>query len=363
MKTMLVVGMTDTLGGMESVIMNNYRLLDKTKVSVDFLCVFEHMAFEEEVVALGGKVFHIDKPHKHFFKFYKNVKKIIRNKYDIIWYNTCSLANISYLKIAKKFGVKVRIIHAHNSKNPDSKLKGYLHNFNRRKIAKCANYFWSCSQEASDFFYNKKIMANPNYRIINNAIDLPKFRFNEKIREEVREELGLKNELVIGHVGRFHFQKNHEFLINVFNEIHSANHDAKLLLIGKGENRNKIIALVEKLNLKNNVLFLGERTDVNRLFSCMDIFVMPSLFEGLPVVLIEAQANGLPIVASDVVSKQSKILDNFKFLSLQCDGGIKTWGSCILGTKTDINNRINAITELDKKGFNINNLSVFKGLI
>lgn len=339
MKRILVFGMTDNPGGMESCIMNYYRFIDRTKIQFDFLCNFDTMAHYDEVIKLGGNVFFIPKRSESLIKYKKELEAFFKTHakdYYALWFNTCSLANIDYLKIAKRYDIKIRIVHAHNSQNMDSKLRGVLHNLNRNIVSKYATDFWSCSREASLFFYNSNIINSSKYSIVKNAINLTKYAYNREIREEYREELGLQDKLVIGNVGRLHFQKNHLFLIDIFKEITLRNNNAILLLVGKGPDEEVIKEKVEKCHLEDKVIFLGLRNDVENIMQAMDIFLLPSLFEGLPLVLIEAQASGLQSYASkDVISIESKASDFLRFIGL--DKSAYVWADKILNYHNENN--------------------------
>lgn len=352
MKRILVFGITENPGGVESVIMNYYRKIDRTKIQFDFLCNTNVVAYEDEIISLGGKIYRITARSQNIKQFHKDLDNLFKNnKFDAIWVNVCSLANVEYLKYAKKYGIKTRIIHSHNSANMDSKLRLIIHKLNRIRIGKLATHYWSCGELASKWFYNKIIIQSDKHKIIKNAIDIDKFKFDEKIRKEYRKNLNLENKFVIGHVGRFHFQKNQLFLIDVFNEIYKQKKDAVLVLIGQGEDEDKIKAKVKELKLEEVVQFLGVRNDVNKLFQAMDLFLFPSLFEGLPVVMVEAQTSGLPVVASNTISTESKITENVKFLSLK--NKIEDWADCVL--KVDVKNDRKKVSSLLKNSeFDIN---------
>ena len=324
MKKVLIVGLTQNFGGVESVVMNYFRNFDKSNCEFHFVKSFDSLPKEDEILNLGGKVHQIVSMKKNIFKFYKQVKNLYKNnKFDVVWFNSCMLVNFTFIKYAKKFGVKKIIIHSHNSQFMDASLlkplKYIIHNINKKKVAKYATDFWSCSMDASKFFFNDKIINSDKHKIINNAIDLKKFQFDEDVRKAYREEMGLQNNYVIGNVGRLHFQKNQTFLINVFKKIHDQDNDATLLLIGQGEDERALKEQVNRLNLQNSVIFTGARSDVPKLMQAIDTFALPSLYEGLPVVGIEAQASGVRCVFSEFVPTNIKFVDNVKFLSLDED--------------------------------------------
>ena len=349
----LVWGMTDNPGGVESVIMNFYRHIDKSKVEFVFLHTYNEIAYEDEIKQNGDTILKITPRRENYLKYTEELENIFSNNaYDCVWANCCSLSNIDVLKFAKKYGVKKRIIHAHNSKNMGSKITYALHLFNKLLIGKVATHFWSCSKVASEYFYNKTLLSSKNYKIINNAIDTTKFKFSEKERRNLRKELNInKEDFVVGHVGRFHEQKNHEFLIDVFNEILKQNKTSKLVLVGIGEKQELIQQKVKELNIENNVLFLGSRNDIPKLLSVMDIFLFPSLFEGLSVSLVEAQASGLTIFTSTNVISDTKLTDNYYSLSLNDDA--LSWANFIIKTYNSNIVREQGCKDVAQKGFDI----------
>ena len=200
MMKILVFGITQNPGGVESFIMNYYRKLNRSRVQFDFLCNTQTVAYEDEIASLGGKIFKITQRSQNPQKYKKDMDEFFSQNaknYSAIWVNVCSLANIDYLKYAKKYKIKTRIIHSHNTQNMDSFLRGILHKINRLFISKYANHFFACTELAGEWFYSKKIRASKNYRLIPNAIDTEKFLFSEKARSELREQWGIENELVI----------------------------------------------------------------------------------------------------------------------------------------------------------------------
>ena len=328
MKKILIIGLTQNFGGVESVIMNYYRNFDKKNFEFHFVKNFDKIPNEQEIIKLGGIFHNIVSVKNNMFKYYKQLNQLFKNnKFDVVWFNSCILVNFAYIKYAKKYGVKKIIVHSHNSKFMDTSifrpLKYLLHKINKRKIFKYATDFWSCGVDASKFFFEDKIINSEKHKIINNAIDLEKFKFNESVREEYRKKLGLKNCYVIGNVGRLHYQKNQKFLVDVFKNVYEKNNNARLLLIGQGEDEQKLKEQVEKLNLQKVIMFLGARNDVPNLLQAMDCFVLPSLYEGLPVVGIEAEASGLKCVFSEFVPKEVKFCDEVLFLPLDKDEWVK----------------------------------------
>lgn len=351
MKKILVFGVTENPGGVESLIMNYYREIDKTKIQFDFLCNTEVVAYEEEIVSLGGRVFRIPARRNGRKKFVDALDRFMKSNaknYAAIWMNVCSLANIDYLKSAKKYGIPKRIIHCHNADNGDSYLRGLLHKMNRKVVRKYATDFWTCSDQAVDWFFGADIRKLSTYQLIHNAIDVKKYSFNEEIRKEYRKKIGLEDKKVIGHIGRFHFQKNHTYLIDVFQMTLKKEPSACLLLIGQGELMEEMKEKVKKMGLEKQVLFLGVRQDIDQLYQAMDCFVLPSVFEGVPLVGVEAQAAGLPCIFSDCITKELSIGKNIKFISLSEK---QLWVKEIL--KAFCTARVDNDNALREKGYNI----------
>ena len=355
MKKILIFGITEIKGGIESFIMNYYRNIDKTLFHFDFLCnTYNKIAYEDELIDSGSKIFKFTARNKNFFKYKKELNIFFKNhakEYDCIWVNVCSLSNIDYLKLATKYGIKKRIIHSHNSQNMDSLLRGILHKINRFFIEKYATDFFACTKEAAIWFYKKQTLNK--VKIIKNAIDLQKYKFNNESRNEIRNAFRLENDFVIGNVGRFHFQKNQTFILNIFKEFLEKYNNAKLVLIGEGEDEIKLKQKASLLGIENKCLFVGRQNNIEQWLSAFDVFLFPSLFEGLPISLLEAQANGIPILASSNISKEVKINDNCIYYSLK-ESSIN-WAKKIIYMKENLK-RIsceNLFGFFDLCGFNI----------
>ncbi len=355
MKKVLVFGMTDNPGGVESFLMAYYRKLDRERVQFDFLCNNKTVAYENEITALGGQVYKICARSENPVRYKKELAQFFRKhaeQYCAIWVNVCSLANIDYLKAAKKHGIKTRIIHSHNAQNMDSALRGVLHKINRLFISRYATDFWACTRLAADWFYSKKLQSSPRYREMKNAIDCEAFAFSQAARCEVRAELSLSQNLVIGNVGRLHYQKNQHFLLEIFQALLQKRPQARLMLVGGGEDEPALRQKAKTLGIYDKVLFLGVRDDVARLMSAMDIFLLPSRFEGLGIVLIEAQAAGLISFTSDeVVPRDAAVTDLLEFIKLSEDAA--AWAEKIL-KKADSLSRPDTLSEITAAGYNIN---------
>ncbi|WP_270769972.1 glycosyltransferase [Lactobacillus crispatus] len=323
MKRVLVYGMTENYGGVESVIINYYRHIPTDHVQFDFITNSQKpIAYQDEILGNGGKVFVIPVKEKHPIEYRKVVHNFFKekgNQYDAIWVNRNDLINIDYLKLARKYGIKKRIIHSHNTKllvNDRTAFIKYLaHLHNKRQIAKYATDFWACTSEAGNWLFPSNV--NSKIQIINNAVDLNKLKFDEKKRQKIRKMFNLQNDFVIGNVGRLTFQKNQLFLIDILKDIVKEIPNAKLVLVGQGEYKDKLSKKAKSLGLENNVLLVGMQLDMQAWYSTFDFFVFPSIFEGLGLAAVEAQANGLPVIASKKVIPDSvKINPNFVFEAL-----------------------------------------------
>lgn len=319
-------------GGVETVIMNYYRNIDKSKVQFDFVMHKGALAsYIKEVEKYGGRVYEITSYKTNIFKYTYEIFKIIKTQgYQVVHSNMNSLSGFS-LFAAYLGGARVRILHNHTTDSPSEGIRTIAKRLLRPFAKTFANQYWACSKLAAEWMYGKKLMAKGKITIINNAIDLEKFKFNEDKRRIIRKQLNLENCFVIGHVGRFVKTKNHKFLIEIFNEILKQKQDAKLLLVGDGPLRADIERKAYSLGIKDKIIFTGIRNDVADLYNAMDVFVFPSLYEGLGMVAVEAQVNDLPIVVSENIPKEVEVTDNVEFISLR--GDKNTWNKKIINAK------------------------------
>lgn len=316
-------------GGVEAVVMNYYRHIDREKIQFDFICDSDSTKIPyEEIEKLGGRVILVP-PYQKLFKYQKELKRIFKeNNYKII-HSHINTLSVFPLFAAFRSKIKVRIAHSHSTTNNKEWKKNILKLVLRPFNKLVATDYMCCSELAGRWLFGNKEYNKGNVYLLNNAIDLNKFKFNEEKRKEKRKELELDdNTLVIGHIGRFVEQKNHMFLIDIFNEVYKKNKKSCLILCGTGPLEENIKEKVKNLELENVVKFLGQRNDVNEIYNAMDVFILPSLYEGLPVVGVEAQATGLLCVFSDDMTKETKILDSTKFLSLKQDE--KEWAKKII---------------------------------
>ena len=316
-------------GGVESVIMNYYENIDRTKFQFDFICDDDSTNIPyEKIEKLGGKVILVP-PYQKVFKYIKTLKKIFKeNNYKIVHSNINTLS-VFPLYAAKKAGVPVRIAHSHSTSNKKEWKKNAVKNVLRPFSKKNANVYFACSELAARYLFGNKTFEEGKVTIINNAINLEKFKFNQGKREKLRKELKIKDdEFVVGHIGRFVSQKNHTFLIDIFNELRKENNKAVLLLIGQGPLQDQIKEKVRELGIEDSVRFAGQVDNASDYYNAMDVFVLPSLYEGLGMVLIEAQANELPCIASTEVPKKASVSNQVEFISLKEEN--KKWADNIL---------------------------------
>ena len=315
-RVLQIMGIVES-GGVEAVIMNYYRHIDRSKVQFDFVMhKGGNPRYIAEIKSLGGRVFEVTPYSKNIVSFTHEIYKVIKEgHYKIVHSNMNSMSGFP-LFAAWLAGADVRIIHNHTT---DTKAEGVRTIIKRvlRPFARMfANRYWACSKLAGAWMYGQKAVDEGKVTIINNAIDLSRFAFKQEIRDKLRKEMGLEGKFVVGHVGRFMKQKNHDFLIDIFSELVKQKPESVLLLIGEGPLFGHIRDKVNSLDLQDKVRFLGDRSDVAELYNAMDVFVLPSFYEGLPVVGVEVQANGLPFLCSDMVTKEILISNNITLLAL-----------------------------------------------
>ena len=338
-------------GGVEAVVMNFYRNIDRNKIQFTFVCDEDSTDIPyEEIEKLGGKIIIVPSYSKPF-KYHNALKKALKEDDYKIIHSHISTMSVFSLFAAKCAGVPVRIAHSHSTTNKKEKKKNLMKQVLRPFSKIFATDYMCCSELAGRWLFGDKEYDKGNVYLLNNAIDLDKFKYNEALRKKKRKELGIKDDtLVIGHIGRFVAQKNHDYLIDIFNEIHKKNNNSVLLLAGQGPLMEDIKNKVKELNLDNSVKFLGQRNDANELYQAFDVFLLPSLYEGLPVVGVEAQAAGLLCYLSDDMTKETKVLDITKFMSL--NNTPEEWADNILNDVKKYK-RIDTSKEMTAKNFNI----------
>ena len=335
-------------GGLETMIMNYYRNFDKSKFDFHFLVHRDSGYFENELVDDGAFIHRVSPlsfSFRNFIKYRKELDVFFKsNHFDIVHVHNNSFGYFP-LKYAKKYGTKVRIMHSHTSSLKDDVKKVLLGKLLNKKIPNVATDLFACGDEAGKWMYKNK-----KFEIIPNAIEVDKFAFNPEIRNSFRENLSAQNTINIINVARFNYCKNHLFLLEVFAEIIKKNGNYKLFLVGDGELKSQILEKIKKLKIEHNVELLGIRNDIPELLQAMDVFLFPSLFEGLPVSLVEAQATGIQCVISDGVPAESILVkENVKVISLKENA--EQWANKILEIKNF--ERKDVSKTIKEKGYDI----------
>ena len=328
-------------------LMNYYRHIDRSKVQFDFLEHRDYMAdYDEEILSLGGIIHRLPRLNPLSPGYLHAVDRFFAEhpEYQIVHSHLDCMAGIP-LKYAKKHGVPTRIAHAHSS-NQDKNYKYPLKLYCKSRIPNYATDLFACGQEAGKWMFD-----NNSFTVLNNAIDSDSYAFNKEVRAEVRKELRIiAKTLVLGHVGRFSPAKNHPFIIKTFHEVLKKHADSTLVLVGTGSLENDIRKQCESLGIADRVIFTGVRNDVNRLLQAMDVFVMPSLYEGLGIVAVEAQAAGLPCICSTQVPEECVRTDGLvHFLPLEV--GAARWAQEVLNRSNTV--RLDRSSEIRKNAFDI----------
>ena len=353
------------LGGAESMVMNLYRAIDREHIQFDFIIhTQEKQAYEDEITLLGGKIyrfppftgtniFDVRKRWNNFF--------LEHPEYKILHSHVRSYASI-YLPIANKNGVTT-IVHSHSTSN-GSGISSLVKNVMQFPLRYQADYCFGCSKEAGEWLFGKKVVTSKKYKMIKNAIDTEKYKYNESIRNKYRNELNInENTKVYIHIGRLHEAKNHSFLLELFRELHNLNPDSILLIVGDGNLHLKIQQKIVELGLNDSVKMLGARNDVSNILQAADCFLFPSLWEGLPVTVVEAQASGLRCFVSDKVTKEVNV--SSLVINITIDKGVSPWVEEIKKYKFE---RYDVIDEIKKAGFDIDSSATwlsnfYRGLI
>lgn len=333
-------------GGLESMLMNYYRYIDREKIQFDFLVHRqERAAYDDEIEAMGGKIYRLPRLVPWSKAYLTTLNRFFDEhpEYRIVHVHQDCLSSV-ILKAAQQHNIPVRIAHSHSA-NQDKNLKYPVKLWYKRSISKYATNLFACGEDAGDWMF-----GGEPFQIINNAIDVAAYTYVPTKRQEMRRQLGLENELTIGHVGRFNQPKNHPFLLDIFAVLLKKEPNAILLLVGGGENMPKIQAKAHTLGIAEHVRFLGVRSDVADLMQAMDVFVFPSLYEGLPVTMVEAQAAGLPCLISDKIPSEC-ILTNGLVGVLPLSAEPETWAAKILEKKNLP--RIDRRSEIAAHGFDI----------
>lgn len=333
--------------GLETMLMNYYRYIDRSKIQFDFLTHRPNKSdYDDEIISLGGRVYYAPRLYpQNYPKYFRWMKAFFAEhpEYKIIHSHIDTMSYLP-LKAAKKAGVPVRIAHSRNT-SLDRDFKYPLKMYFKLRINDVVTDRLACGVEAGQFLFGDK-----PFKVIPNAVEAQKFYFNEEIRQRKRRELEIDGKFVVGHIGRISYQKNHKFLVRIFNTLLKKEPNAVLLIIGVGEKEHEIRTQVQELGIADEVLFLGSRSDVNELYQAMDVFVLPSLFEGVPVVGIEAQFSDLPCLFSNKTPSEVKFNSRTKFIGL--DNSPEIWANEILATRHEIS-RSNSCEDIVNSRYDI----------
>lgn len=349
MKRILIDGMCNKEGGVEHFIYQLYLILKKDW-QVDFITIDDKIPFESEFLENGSTIYKITPRYVSVRKYIEDIECVFKKtKYDVLWFNKMSLSSIACIISAKHNKVGKIICHSHASNNMGGKFTYIMHKLNSFRINKYVDTKLACSSEAAHWFFGNNIN---DVDIFPNSIDIKKYVPSVEIRNEVRKELNICDKFVLCHIGRFSKEKNHTFLIDVFSEL-CKKIDAHLLLCGEGDLFPCIKEKVEKSGIESKVSFLGMRRDIPNILQSVDVLLLPSLHEGLPITLVEAQAAGVPCIVSDTVSREAALTELVQFVSLKAPEEV--WINEILKYKEYT--KVSHEKQLEEKGFGLKKMN------
>ena len=351
MRIMTVCTTSFGFNGITGVIMNYFENMDDSNIAMDFVVINDvdkglkdRINKKSETLFKPSKIFKIQGRNKNPFGYIKNLTRILKEgDYDIIHIHGNSATMLTELIAAKKAKVKVRIVHSHNT----TCTHKIIHNLAKRSFHKSYTHRFACGELAGKWLYGDR-----DFIVINNGVDTLKFEYKKEIREAAREELGLNNKKVIGHIGHFSYQKNHEYVLKLFSNIYKRDSDYELILIGDGKLKEEMIDYAKELEISSNVRFVGRTHEVVKYMHAFDMLILPSRFEGLPLTIIEAVSNALPCIISDKVSKEA-IIDGF-VTSISLDN-MEEWVENILALPINKReeNKGKSIALVEEKGYDI----------
>lgn len=327
-------------GGITHYAVENWRWMDKDRFQCDFATMSPSLPFADDLKRMGADIYYISTYAEDDIKgFIKEFEDILSNNYDVVHLHTKQWKSITVEELCKKHGVPMVIVHAHSTKcdNNDAKTREtetQTHIRIRNELKKdMATDYWACSSEAGKWLCGENILSD--VKIMKNAIDVDKFSFNLSVRNQLREHYGITNKTVIGNVGRLVYQKNHEFLLRAFAKAKDCRDDLVLCIVGDGPLRTELESLNRELGISEDIIFAGNKDNVNEYYQMFDLMVLPSMFEGLPITLVEAQAAGLRCLVADNISKEIQITNLIKYLPLNID----VWVNEMTKFKCDENRR------------------------
>lgn len=350
MKRLLCIVSSLDAGGAETFMMKIFRSFPD-KYKLDFVVSTEKGFYEKEVVELGGKIHRVPLRTQHPFKTFQKIMDIVKKEgYESVLKLCDTPIGFFDLLACKMGGAKTICVRSCNASSDESIPKHILNSLLRPLFNQIANVKIAPSKMAAEYTFGKKQVEKNNVHFLHNAVDLNVYQYSEEGRKRIRQEFKIgQEELLIGHVGRFNKQKNHMFLLDVFVSVKKIRSDAKLLLVGDGENKSDVIDRAEQLGIQNSIIFTGIRADIPDLLSAMDVFAFPSLYEGMPNTIIEAQAVGLPCVLSDSITREAEITNLLRYISLNEKSVV--WAKNIIESVQQ--KRIDTKKELINEGYEI----------
>ncbi len=355
MKKVLCIISSMNAGGAETFLMKIYRMLDRTKYQMDFcVSVKEKNFYEDEINSLGGKIFRIPAKSEDMAGFKSGLTQIIKDgNYESVLRITSNAMGFLDLKTAKDAGAERCCVRSSNSSDGKGVKSWIAHRLGKLLYGKYVDVKFAPSDLAAIYTFGKKAYKSGEAKILHNGVDLSFFKYDEAAPQKIRQEFGIADNIkIIGHVGRFMEQKNHTFLIDIFNEIHKKDSKTVLMLVGKGELEKQIKARAAYHGISDSIIFTGVRSDIPKLMSSMDVFVFPSFFEGMPNTVIEAQATGLPCVIADTITREADITGLVEYLPLS--ESANKWAQIALSKISDT--RKNTYGDFVSQGYDINDV-------
>lgn len=350
-------------GGIESFLNNVITHLDPEKFQVDIVAsCLKQSIFTGSLQRIGVRFFELSGDQRKLVQnhclFWDLIQK---ERYDVVHLNVFHGLSLYYARLAKKAGVPIRIVHSHNTALRMSltrPIKQLIHEFAKRSYSEDATDLWACSEAAAEFLFHKKVLKKKGFLFIPNGIETERFRFDAEARGSLRRELGLEDRFVIGNVGRLCYQKNQEFLLDIFAELKKQEPNSKLLFVGEGELEGVLKQKARQLGVEDSVIFYGISQRIEQLFWAMDVFVFPSRFEGFGIVAVEAQAAGLPVVASEFIPGEANVSEEIFYIVSLKDCAAK-WADAVLMCRENKLSREKAANSVKEKGFSIIETTLF----
>lgn len=344
-------------GGIEAFLCHTIEHMDLSQLQVDLVvCAMRESVFTQPMQQMGVRFHQLSGSTRKVRDNHQRFRELIRReKYDVVHFNLFESVSLSFVRLAREEGVPCRIVHSHNTALRESKtkwLKMILHRMGRSRYSMDATQLWACSGEAARFLFAPQALERLPYRFIPNGIELERFAFSAQVRRQIRTQLQVENAFVVGHIGRLCQQKNQTFLLEILQKLVELEPCTVLLLVGKGEDREELESRAQQLGVAGHVIFYGTTPHPEQLLCAMDVFAFPSRFEGLAIVAIEAQANGLPFVSSQHMPQEAFVTP--RAVQLPLEKGAKVWADQILAYKGQ---RGDALQALRGAGFAVEDVA------